>query len=758
MIAALALSFAAAGGAATHPALHPAGVDLYVEIDDVPALMRAYANAPAARFIADGDVQKLGALTKLVGIEELGTLVRSTLPRLSGDKTASGLFDAGDLVTVTASLSGFDRETGQPEDATERVSVLIACDFASAEGAERIVPALEAAQWLAAPRTITQSDAEAHTNAGENASAASPLETIDLGAGPLAVQRHTLNIAGSELAAWSVRSGTRWILGAGRSSPADVVARAAGKQTTLAAHALLFTAEKSFTPASGTVVARVLSDMRALPFVAAGEETSTTAALVATLLPFAGTRGTWRIELRGDRFVTEGAYTRIGAPTALDALVSAAPVEPGSVAFVPPNAVGAWAVQIAPARLPDLLASWLAPSANAQTIAPERRAELAKQLERTLGANAAFSLLPFASVQSFTPQVLVTLELRDHDGFLAALRELTTQLQEQRPDVTFEDRPYHKLPIRVFSAPAAPRTPAPATAAIPLLGALSASEDVTPAIAVLADRVLIALKATQLRTEIQRLEKLEEQGAPPPTHALAATERFPAGAIEASSIDWAGLFGKLYDLARGFAPMLAQGQPLPFDPATLPAASSFTKFFQPSFAWTKPTESGLYTRSESSFGPETPLTLVALFTGLSRTQGSLSMGLLGGAAGGARGPARGTETTPGASGAKPAPKSAQTGAVRDPERDKTLKVLSATKLGIAVFRSQTGHAPDTLARLLEATESFPKGFLDPAELPRDAWGRELRYVVAAEGVKYRLWSLGPDGVDQDGSGDDVPLP
>ena len=35
---------------------------------------------------------------------------------------------------------------------------------------------------------------------------------------------------------------------------------------------------------------------------------------------------------------------------------------------------------------------------------------------------------------------------------------------------------------------------------------------------------------------------------------------------------------------------------------------------------------------------------------------------------------------------------------------------------------------------------------------------KLRYVVAAEGVKYRLWSLGPDGIDQDGSGDDVPLP
>jgi len=755
MFAALALTFALEGGTAALTALHPADVDLYVEIEDVPALLRAYATAPAARFVADADVQKLGALTKLVGIDDLGTLVRSTMPRLSGDAAATGLFDAGDLVAVSMSLSGFDPEEGRSADATQRLRLLFVCECASPEGAARIVPALEASRWLASSGPRAHPDTPPTNASGAEGE---PPEFVDLGTGPLAIRRHTLSIAGSELDAWSVRDGKRWLLGAGLSSPEDAAARASGKQAALAAHAALFAAEKTFTPTTGTVVARVRSDMRAIPFVAAGEESSTTAALVATLLPFAGTRGTWRVELRGDRFVTEGAYTRIGATTALDALVTKAPVQAGSVAFVPPNAVGAWAVQVAPARLPDVLASWFAPTTSAKPVAPERRTELAQQLERTLGANAAISLLPFASVQSFTPQILVTLELRDHDGFLAALRELTAQLQEQRPEITFEDRPYHKLPIRVFSAPAAPRAASSASAAIPLLGALGASEDVTPCIAVLSDRVLIALKSTQLRTEIQRLEKLAEQGAPPPVHALAATERFPAGAIEASSIDWAGLFGKLYDLARSFAPMLAQGQPLPFDPATLPAAASFTKFFQPSFAWTKATETGLYTHSESSFGPETPLTLVALFTRLSRTQGSLPLGLLGGPAGGARGPGRAAETPTDANGVKRTPKSAQAGEPRDVSREKTLKVLSATKLGIAVFRSQTGHAPETLAKLLEATESFPKGFLDPAELPRDAWGHELRYVVAAEGVKYRLWSLGPDGIDQDGSGDDVPLP
>ena len=60
--------------------------------------------------------------------------------------------------------------------------------------------------------------------------------------------------------------------------------------------------------------------------------------------------------------------------------------------------------------------------------------------------------------------------------------------------------------------------------------------------------------------------------------------------------------------------------------------------------------------------------------------------------------------------------------------------------------------------LLRGTDSFPDGFLPGGKVPQDGWGRELHYERAPDGSGYALRSLGPDGIDQQGAGDDVRLP
>ena len=45
------------------------------------------------------------------------------------------------------------------------------------------------------------------------------------------------------------------------------------------------------------------------------------------------------------------------------------------------------------------------------------------------------------------------------------------------------------------------------------------------------------------------------------------------------------------------------------------------------------------------------------------------------------------------------------------------------------------------------------GYLDGDTVPTDAWGRP--FVYANEGESFRLYSTGPNGIDEGGAGDDV---
>jgi hypothetical protein len=80
----------------------------------------------------------------------------------------------------------------------------------------------------------------------------------------------------------------------------------------------------------------------------------------------------------------------------------------------------------------------------------------------------------------------------------------------------------------------------------------------------------------------------------------------------------------------------------------------------------------------------------------------------------------------------------------------TLQYL-ATRL--AVYKLALERYPAQLADLAQPAASFPQGFLDGRPLPTDGWGRDFAYELTPTG--FALRSLGPDGVDQQGGGDDL---
>ena len=174
---------------------------------------------------------------------------------------------------------------------------------------------------------------------------------------------------------------------------------------------------------------------------------------------------------------------------------------------------------------------------------------------------------------------------------------------------------------------------------------------------------------------------------------------------------------------------------MPIDPQSLPEAEVFVRFFEPSTLWTKNVGMGSYTRVEGSFGPEASLGVALLST-------ALFMGIA-------------------------TPARVETGAVEsaipetavpDPAPQQiaiTRSTLDYLRTRLAVYRLENQRYPPALGTLIESTPSYPKGYLKEQVLPPDAWGHALLYSTDAEGSTFKLWSMGPDGVDQQGQGDDV---
>ena len=81
--------------------------------------------------------------------------------------------------------------------------------------------------------------------------------------------------------------------------------------------------------------------------------------------------------------------------------------------------------------------------------------------------------------------------------------------------------------------------------------------------------------------------------------------------------------------------------------------------------------------------------------------------------------------------------------------------LLSDKLG--VYHNDNDHFPAELSDLVRPTDSRPRGYLPEGAVPVDPWGRDFRYMADSKGASFQLWSVGADGIDEEGKGDDISL-
>jgi len=80
--------------------------------------------------------------------------------------------------------------------------------------------------------------------------------------------------------------------------------------------------------------------------------------------------------------------------------------------------------------------------------------------------------------------------------------------------------------------------------------------------------------------------------------------------------------------------------------------------------------------------------------------------------------------------------------------------LAQISAGMTVYKISEKAYPTSIDDLVRPLANYPDGCLGRADAPVDPWGNAYRFKLNEKG-KPVLWSSGPDGVDQQGAGDDI---
>lgn|GEM_PF-2174341 len=85
--------------------------------------------------------------------------------------------------------------------------------------------------------------------------------------------------------------------------------------------------------------------------------------------------------------------------------------------------------------------------------------------------------------------------------------------------------------------------------------------------------------------------------------------------------------------------------------------------------------------------------------------------------------------------------------------------LRELKASITIFKITEGGYPDSLQDLMRPLDEYPGGVYQHDVLPLDPWGNSYRFAMETHPKKRKLmpklWSIGPNGIDENGTGDDI---
>lgn len=730
-----------------HAELHPANPNLYMELPEVHRAIEAYPQARTLQLLHDSSVTRLVA--GLMGEDPEGFDMDAQLEGFFDDVVQSmpelQLVSAlmGDARSASLSVSGMNidqlggklarSEFSLTPDVLEQLNGTQLRLVLGYEGA----PEEEIARALASLTSLMEvSLGEARTQAGE-------------------LQGHSV-----ELSVWSgeallgnevllTRRGTELLIGVGSEAAGHLLSGGAA----LAADPDFKGLGSDFAEPNGVVLydlyvnatdASELSEMVGEMDPELAMVSGALGLATGVAVPGDHFQERWRTRLLNGRFLAETSSIDHGRDVGVQPLLGVAPVKAEAFGLVPADAVAVWATTLNKEGIADLLIRALSQGVagdSADVLAEiEATYDMNPQAELIdpMGESLVFYAMPFSGIGA--PKMFVALELNDPAAFAAGMERLgAVAVNLSGGALEFTSKPYRKNPFMSFS-PASDELASGGAGdfgSVGIAGSVISSLASGLAIGVVDGRAVLSLSNIYTKREMRRL--IQGEGEP---HALAAANlSLPEDTTSYGVTDWGGILDSLYSSLRGMLPLLqgSVGDSLPFSMEDLPPEGIFSRYMKPTVSWSKRTERGYYSYSDASFGPE----VLGLLSGgvtmlfFTRQESTSEIG----------GPIVYAEEQP-----------IELEPGGGDEAEKTRVILSGVKVGIVLFKASVGRYPQNLEELTHDQPDFPDGFLGSQEVPLDAWSHALGYELSEDGNSYRLWSWGPNGLDEQGGGDDQSLP
>ncbi len=257
---------------------------------------------------------------------------------------------------------------------------------------------------------------------------------------------------------------------------------------------------------------------------------------------------------------------------------------------------------------------------------------------------------------------------------------------------------------------------------------------IAPCFAVIDQQLCLSLSVGDLKRHIRRTERTEESSI----KENEDFQRFFSKLPQEAKLQTLSYTDVKYSIESGYSslvmalPMITMAADfeLPIDMALLPTQETITEHLFGSLNYSMEKEGGVVSEGYGPFGGE--------------VLGMLAGGAIGGLA------VWGAQEMDSQSVSRVAPAPVP---VEESPADQVRYDLSNLKAAITIYRLQNDQLPVALSDLLEPSEAYPQGCLGSDSIPQDPWGNTYRYQVRGSG--YALWSIGANGTDDGGQGDDI---
>ncbi len=420
--------------------------------------------------------------------------------------------------------------------------------------------------------------------------------------------------------------------------------------------------------------------------------------------------GAWRVTTEDGEFLTSGRYPH-RAKSNVDEVFGAQPLTAEDLAIMHPAALVGGATTIDHVALLPWARSLIAlvgQIEDAEAFEQLYGFDPIRDLIDPLGSSVHWSLQ--GNLGLGVPPCQMSARVTDEAALKRGIQGFAKLLEANLPEqIELKTRTYKKVELFTFHFISEKLQ----SGGLPV----DLSVLIRPTLAVFEGRVILTPNQTLAKREIKRVLK----GAGPATIRAAALARNPnhenAGSIVFG--DWMGILGRLASLGKSAAAMAGPGT-LPFDVNLIPDPDVITRHFEPSIELRTRTETCMLYESRSCVGPESVAGLL------------LGVGLVANAV---------------------VPKVMDSlGSAQRGQCAADLVTLKSTVEMYAI--NNGGNYPDSLERLIEP-DANGRRYLRQTVVPKDPWGGAYLYDPDADDSGPRLWSCGPDGVDNQGQGDDI---